>query len=93
MKEIRISTHTMNGYPEIRVEIKEKDYNHKVGDIVKIYDGSYNIDKKTGEERNGIDPLFMNNYCKVVEIDCNKWDNGVVEGVYVQTDLLLEFLI
>jgi hypothetical protein len=34
--------------------------NYKLNQIVKVYDGSYNFDKRTGEHRHGIDPLFNN---------------------------------
>lgn len=48
-----------------------------VGDIVKIWDGSYNQDKHTGEIRNGINLLFESNAI-VIEKDC-KIFGGVKE--------------
>lgn len=46
------------------------DRTKEIGDRVKVWDGSGNVDKVTGKHRYGIDPLF-NNTAIVVETGCN----------------------
>ena len=61
----------------LRDKILEEISKHKddrikvVGDRVKVWDGSANIDKETGQCRAGIDPLFENNDAIIIEVDCN----------------------
>jgi hypothetical protein len=62
-----------------------------VGDKVRVWDGSWNRDRNTGEDRMGIDPLFKNNTAIVIETNCNQWYVSEINGDKRQLDLLLVF--
>lgn len=63
----------------------------KIGDIVKVWDGSANFDKNTSEERAGIDPLFKNNTAIIIETNCdNQYIPKYSNKTYI-LDVLLKF--
>lgn len=76
-------------FPEVIKEEREKPFNIARGQRVKVTDGSYNFDAKTGKERHGIDDLFTN-YATVIETNCERWVEDALDWI-VQTDLLLIF--
>lgn len=77
MKKIEHELKLLADINRIRSEISayidaNKDERVKsIGDRVKIWDGSGNVDKVTGIKRDGIDPLFKN-VGIVIETDCER---------------------
>ena len=61
-------TITENSYDKHGVVRQVKEFSLVVGDKVRVTDGSYNSDVKTGKERWGIDNLFKNYTAKIVSI-------------------------
>ena len=61
----------------------------QVGDKVKIWDGSGNVDNK-GKHRYGIDPLFKN-FGIVSEVGCNKLYKDRISGSEYTLDLQVYF--
>ena len=53
------------------IALHQDDREKIIGDRVKVWDGSCNIDKRTGEFRSGIDPLFEDNDGIIIQTDCN----------------------
>ncbi len=56
------------------VEDIERNTDHRekvVGDKVRVWDGSNNVDNK-GRARTGIDPLFKNETAIVADVNCEK---------------------
>jgi len=66
-----------------------------VGDRIKVWDGSYNIDKFTKQCRHGIDELFTNNIGIVIETGCNKiYSDEILKSMIVNyKDEILDILI
>lgn len=82
--------HYPHQYPEvIRVE-ESVEFDFQRGQRVRVVDGSYNFDAQTGMERVGIDPLFKDYTATVIEIECQRFVEGVLDLI-VQTDLRLLF--
>lgn len=78
------------------IELNQDNRTKEVGDKVKVWDGSGNIDKTTGEHRSGIDPLFTNTAI-VIETGCKIIDSDPIMNKVLQKncdrvcDLLLAF--
>jgi len=57
-----------------------------VGDRIMIWDGSGNKDKKTGEKRYGVDPLFQNNKAIVIATGCDVYaDNDPYRDMHIRS--------
>jgi len=82
--------------PELFEKPKVIESKFKIGELVKVVDGSNNKDKKTGEKRNGIAVLFENNTAVVIENNLSLFtyphhDFGNTKKDWMYSDLLLRF--
>ena len=85
-------THLM----EINEMIKETSKIFNIGDVIKITDGSNNIDKNTLEKRYGIDELFKTKTAEIIKKDLFiiQSDRAVSEteiSQYQVCDILVRF--
>lgn len=82
-----IVTHARKMIEEIELIVSENidERDKEVGDRIRIWDGSGNKDKKTGEKRYGVDPLFQNYNAIVIETGCNVYaDNDPYKNIHIR---------
>ena len=72
------------------INANKDDRLKSVGDRVKVWDGSANIDKNTQEHRSGVDPLFKDHTAIVIETGCHVVITEQVISDYI-CDILLKF--
>lgn len=74
-------------------DIETSHHSLVLGQEVKVWDGSHNMDFHTGKNRCGIDSLFKNHTAKIIGFPKNLWmtKTGVLEGWKVTLDVLLQF--
>ncbi len=73
-------------------QLETKKYHFAIGDSVRVTDGSYNIDARTGEERHGIDELFKYSTAKIIALNTGKmYSTRIGINLKCTLNLLLEF--
>lgn len=73
-------------------QLETKKYYFAIGDKVRVNDGSYNIDARTGEERAGIDDLFRYSEAKIIALNTGKmYSTSIGINLKCTLNLLLEF--
>lgn len=90
-EEIVLSREHQERLERVRVE---REFNISMGDLVRVRDGSGNLDFDNGVKRSGIDPLFKENPALVMETNLSFITEpliGIGEKSRYVLDLLLLF--